>query len=381
MATYNVIGQSNTILQEGFISKLIGMGGHQLSRSARMGASPSTATPFLVDASFFSGVDFCLVDTCVMDFALCENGSFDLFYVGEYLKYIGHLARMSGCEPVFIIIPSSTHLDRISINPVYNYYMSLLADGGYLYFDVRDLARSVLEKSGGKLDDYYTDPSHPGPQLSSDIANVINIALSTLSLSDEFIFRTDTVPVYKRLLLPDLIPACVERVEHESSLLQFRGVKLKERHRYKIHSGPFEDLSGFLINSAACFRNLKIITDQEYVVTASVKMSQGYKFFSRVINISRKIANTSQSFEIEVVGRDETPNELKWGCQKELDSDNNFIEISEILVRTGRQNVGYLTKRFAPHESNLFRLCSQAPAAESLPGGDLNRSCEIKQQE
>ena len=152
-----VVGQSNSIIQGGFVDLLRRMGSVRFERLGRIGASPSILAPFFMTEGFLAGCEYCLLDFCVVDAAGIEDGTYSTERSLVWAEWACHQARRYGCEPILVIIPRAHEIGELA--PLVRLYREMAGRLRCHFLDAGAVAGRLLGAGGASL---YADAAHPG---------------------------------------------------------------------------------------------------------------------------------------------------------------------------------------------------------------------------
>ena len=342
MVNFCVVGQSNSIMADGFVAQVRRQSNHNMKASGRIGASPSVLGPFFLTDEFVSGCQFCLIDVCVVDAEAMHNGAIDAFNVCDYLSWAGHFCRQRKCEPIFIIIPP---LSLVGNSYLHNYffsiYESIIRSGGYYYLDVREMLSRLSASGNTSPSHYYSDPSHLGIEISSMIAERIcrqfdKTSTGGISASTTFLDRH-----FKRFNLSLFAPATFERASYQTSLYSFSGVRLRSGSLLRVPVGNIKRVHGIVVNSARSNNKLRFNGNTTVVKSFILKpYSSLTNFECRLVPICSPLSDLSGNIDITIASDNEKTNDPTMQEQSGP-SRAVCVEVSDLLVEYSSSLVSY----------------------------------------
>ncbi|WP_338690353.1 hypothetical protein V5279_28775 [Bradyrhizobium sp. 26S5] len=337
-----ILGQSNSILKEGFFNKFLDR--HQpveVVSMGRVGASPSLLGPYFAGRSFFRNAEFCIIDMCAIDYSLLSAGAIGLYDVVKWIEWIGHSAKKNGCEPIFVCIPVSTV--ELSKHLISN-CISVFERNEWFYLDVRDCITHLLEDGTRRPESLYKDPSHPGVELSELIADSLKELISAIRAMPMIevdrmfpIARFDVINLQDRLAAP---PA-----NYKTSLIEFRGVRLERGKTYELKVGSISALSGMLLNSAACKGVLEIEGDRKFYKNLRLRAYHPTNFEARLVPICKPLRDGEGAIALTVADGAPIESDTTFHSVKTPEDDLGFVEASEIIVERGYDLFTYRSRR------------------------------------
>ncbi|WP_157817281.1 hypothetical protein [Bradyrhizobium sp. SK17] len=345
-----ILGQSNSILKEGFFNKFLDR--HQpidVVSTGRVGASPSLLGPYFADRAFFRNAEFCIVDMCAIDFSLLSAGAIGLYDVVKWIEWIGHSAKRNGCEPIFVCIPVSTV--EYSKHLISN-CISVFERNEWFYLDVRDCIAQLLEGGTGRPETLYKDPSHPGVELSELIADSLKELIDEIrAMPMVAVDRMFPITRFEVINLQDRLAAPV--ANYKTSLIEFRGVRLERGKSYELKLGGISALSGMMLNSAACKGVLEIEGDRKFNKNLRLRAYHPTPVEVRLVPICKPLRDADGTIALTVVDGAATESDTTFHSTKAPEDDLGFVEASEIMVERGYDLFTYGSRR--PANGQMLR--------------------------
>lgn len=337
-----ILGQSNSILKEGFFNKFLDR--HQpieVVSMGRVGASPSLLGPYFAGSSFFRNAEFCIVDMCAIDFSLLSAGAIGLYDVVKWIEWIGHSAKRSGCEPIFVCIPVSNV--EYSKNLISN-CISVFERNEWFYLDVRDCITWLLKDGTRRPADLYKDPSHPGVELSELVADSLQELIDEIRAMPMIeVDRMFPITRFDVINLQDRLPAPF--ANYKTSLIEFRGVRLERGKTYELKVGSISALSGMMLNSAACKGVLELEGDRKFYKNLRLRAYHPTPFEMRLVPVCKPLRDGKGTIAFTVVDGTAVESDTTFHSVKAPEDDLGFVEASEIIVERGYDLLTYRSTR------------------------------------
>jgi hypothetical protein len=340
MKSFVALGQSNSILRTGFLNAIKERGLARFLRSAMIGASPSVIGPYFMDDVFFEGADYCLVDTCVVDFSVLTNNTADLYQIIQWIEWIGHKCRINNCQPIFVLLPVQTQV--FNDHPLMSVYMAVINASRYLYLDVRDLIFSEIGNDTSRVGSLFTDPAHIGPMLIDRIAAAICSFLA---------FENDTVSVPRSVTCSNREFSVLklteqstgfEHINYKNSLVSFSGIRISKNDRLDLHIGRYLKVHAIYLNAAKSRAKLLISGDVEVVKNFNLRPYSKVEFEARIVPIRTSVQDRNGHLRIGLAPANSVCDEGTMQEHSEFEGPE-FIEIDGILVETGMHVAKYMT--------------------------------------
>ena len=337
----SILGQSNSILKAGFFQKCLDADVTiEVTSSGRIGASPSLLGPYFAQGDFFKGSEFCIVDTCVIDFSLLSANAIDYYDVVRWVEWIGHSAKRANCEPVFVCMPVS---DINASRTIISACISVCQKQDWYYLDVRVVIAAVAKSQNVDAKELYADGSHPAEFLSGVIATHLGNFLTKIRTAETAkCKRTFAFTAYERVSLKDQIAG--SPVEYSSRLIAFSGVRLERGETYPIHIGSDSSIRGLMVNSAACKSVLSIEGDRTFYKNLRLTPYHPTNFEARLIPICRPIRDHQGMVRLSLTSQDVSMSDVTFHSSKD-GNDEGFIEVADLVVERGYDLVTYTTTR------------------------------------
>ncbi|WP_439922987.1 hypothetical protein [Nitrobacter sp. JJSN] len=337
-----LLGQSNSILKDGFFNKFLEK--HQpieVTAMGRIGASPSLLGPYFAKESFFGGSEFCIIDMCVIDFSLLSGGAIGLYDISKWIEWVCHSAKRAGCEPIFVCIPvhPANHSELLISNCI-----SLIERNEWFYLDVRGCIARLVERTGRTPGELYRDPSRPGPELSEAIADSLAQIIDEIRHTPmKAVSRTFPVSRFDVLNLQGLLSAA--QANYLSSLLDFKGVRLERGKAYQLTVGGITGVSGLMLNSAACKGVLEINGDRKFYKNLRLRPYHPTRFEARLVPICKPLRDNGGLLKFSLVDSSIKESDITFHSAKTDEDNSGFVEIADIVVERGYDLLTYSSRR------------------------------------
>lgn len=297
---YSVIGASNTLVRDNFIDQMREkFPQHEQVSLGRVGASTSVILPFFAtDPAFFSGSQFCVVDVCVIDSGGYAKGVYDLATAEAMLRWFGHVSRAAGCEPIFLIIHTTHHLQ--APRPRTSYFEMVhrvVAEENFLHIDVGKLVAAAAKASGlSPTNACYDDPWHLNEETHCDIANMLGWFFDHGESSADAVRASATIANLRKVS-PSEQPGAFERREHRSSTVSFDGVFIPQWGKYELKIGSGRVFAAMVnVSSTHCLARIRgageILVDLD-ILPYSVRLLE-----ARVIHVAKTLIAKDGKIEI-----------------------------------------------------------------------------------
>jgi len=336
--TISVIGQSNSIGKGLFVDQLKEKTGIRLINAARVGASPSVLAPYMAFSdAFFAGVDYCILDLCIVDRYTLIDRSTNYLCICKWVEWIGHKARRNGCEPIFLLLPIEHAIDELSVLTLYE---AIATFNGFFYLDARKLIKTMAAVRDCSTKELYSDDMHVGLDVSTAIADELEKFIATHE-KRRYNERIVTVPL-KQFEVISFAGLGQNEVNYRSCLMTFSGIRLHKDFVIRISTGEIEHVHAFMINASQSFRKLALDGNVRVIKNVNVRPHiSGSAMEARIVPICTPLRDRSGAISISIAGDDEPPTEPSMQ-QLDIDLDTPaFVEIAGILVETGTQMISY----------------------------------------
>lgn len=327
----SIIGQSNSIYSAGYCGVLLRTGGIKLAGSGRLGASPSVIGPFFAADGALFDAEYVVIDCCVIDMNGPTSHGWSLHDIRSWVEWIGHSARLQGCEPIFLLIPAATAL--AGTNAVLATYEDVIQQHRYCYLDVRDVLKEIPEDPLT----LFRDVAHPGERVSERIANLLaKFMVARRSHKENALDVHVSVKDFVRINIQDHTDQGPAAVTHATTLLNFRGISLEEGVVARVQTGPCRKLHAVMVNSYRSRGNLSICGRESITKAFSFRpYGTGGVCEARLIPIQSTVTDRAGFLEFMIAPSDATPSEVTAALKPMTVGERAEIEISDLLIETG----------------------------------------------
>ena len=336
-----VVGQSNSIIQGGFVDQLRRAGSLSFERMGRIGASPSILAPFFMTDEFLRGCDYCLLDFCVVDAAGIDDGSYSTRQSLLWAEWACHQARRHGCEPILVIIPRAHESGGGSA--LVQRYREMAGRLGCYFLDAGEVAGRLLGAGGGVLRSdaapLYLDAAHPGEALSRAMAAILErFMLERRRERRREVVRAEVRRV-ERLSVAELAAGATV-ILRPDSLLSFRGVDVIRGEALRLRTGAFGGLIGVLVNAAACTHDGVFAGSRRVVKRLTLRPYSRTEFEARLVPFGVRLGDGDGWLGVSASGpgerwEDDTMQAVPGGIMPYR------VEIADLLVDRGAETAGY----------------------------------------
>lgn len=332
-----VVGQSNSIIQGGFVDRLRRMGGVSVERMGRIGASPSILAPFFMTEAFLSGCAYCVLDFCVVDAAGIEDGTYSYARSLLWAEWACHQARRHGCVPILVMIPRAHEIGGRA--PLVERYREMAGRLGCHFLDAGAVAGRLLRAGGEAL---YSDAAHPGAALSQAIAAILERFM--LERRERRLERVRAevraeVRRVERISVAELA-AGARVITRPDTLVSFRGVDVMRGEALRLRTGAFGELIGVLVNAAGCTHDGVFAGSRRVVKRLTLRPYSRTEFEARLVPFGVRLGDGDGWLAVSgsAAGErweDDTMQAVAGGIMPYR------VEIADLLVDRGVERVTY----------------------------------------
>lgn len=337
-----VIGQSNSILRNGFVAHLMQRPEIEIGHMGRIGASPSVILPFYAAPEWLAGHDFCILDVGIMDHIFLGEGAIDPAAIAHYLSHALQMIHAAGCLPLLLIIPRKPALPCIAggagVPFLHQLYRGVAAQNDAILLDLLDGLDDLGRRSMALLDQLYSDPNHPAEALQSAIADRI-VALIEEAASTPIERRrvTAAIPDFERLTLTGLCPEA-PAVLQMTSLYRVRLTRIAPGDRLVLPTGRFDRLHALLVNRSRSGAKLAIEGDRTVVKIVGTKNERQQPLVIQLCSVVTPVRDRDGMLTLSIAGRDAAVTEDS--CDP-FEEDDGHVEIGELLIERGWRTWDY----------------------------------------
>ncbi len=330
-----VVGQSNSIIRDGFVDLLRRRGTVSIERMGRIGASPSILAPFFMSDEFLSGCDYCLLDFCVVDAAGIEGGTYSSQQSLLWAEWACHQARRHGCEPILVMIPLSHEIGGSSA--LVRMYREMAGRLRCHFLDAGEVAVRLRGAGGGAA--LYADASHPGEALSQAMAAILERFMLEARGARQAARVRAVVRRVERLSVAALADGATA-IRRPGSLVSFVGVDVMRGAALRLRTGAFGGLIGVLVNAAACTHDAAFTGSRRVVKRLTLRPYSRTEFEARLVPFGVPLGDGDGWLGVSAsrageAWEDDTLQAVRGGIMPYR------VEIADLLVERGVETVAY----------------------------------------
>jgi hypothetical protein len=338
-----VIGQSNSILQHGFVAHLMRRPEIEIGHMGRIGASPSVILPFYAAPEWLAGHDVCILDVGVMDYIFLGEGAIDPASIAHYLGYALQMIHAAGCLPLLLVIPRKTALPCVAggakVPFLHQIYRGVAAQYDAMLLDLIDGLDDLGQRSRASLDAVYSDPNHPAEPMQRAIADRI-AALIGEAMSTQLERRpvSAAIPNFERLTLTGLCPDAPALLEM-TRLFRTRLTLIAPGDRLVLPTGRFDRLHALLVNRSRSGAKLAIEGDRTVVKIVGTKHERHQPLVIQLCSVVTPVRDRDGVLALSIAEPDTAVTEES--CDP-FEEDGGHIEIGEILIERGWRTYDFM---------------------------------------
>lgn len=338
-----IIGQSNAILQTGFVAHLMRRPEIELGHMGRIGGSPSTLLPFYAAPEWLAGHDVCILDMAIADQVFLWADAIDPATIAHYLGYALQMIHAAGCLPLVLIIPHRSVLPHGAggggkVPLLHQIYRAVAARHEAMLLDLTDGLDHLGRRSPAALEAAYADPNHLSEAVQRDVADRI-VALIAEAAGAVIERRpiSAAVPNFDRLGLIGLCPQA-PAVMHLTSLYQARFTIVAPGDRLELSTGPFDRLHGLLVNRSRSNAKLAIEGHQMVVKAMGTGNERDQPFTAQLCPITTPVRDRDGKIALSLAHPHAAVTEASFDP---LEDNEGIVEISELLVERGWRTIDF----------------------------------------
>jgi hypothetical protein len=344
-----IIGQSNSILQTGFVAHLMQRPEIEIGHMGRIGASPSVILPFFAAPEWLAGHDVCILDIAIMDHVFFWSEAIDLVSISQYVAYAIQMIHAAGCLPLLLIIPHQSALPYAhgggKIPILHQIYHAVAAQNDAMVLDLTDGLDGLGTHSPALLDAAYSDPNHLSDSVSRGVAaRIVSLIDEAMRTPLERRRVSVAFPNFERLGLMGLCPDAPS-VMHTTSLLHGHFTFINPGDRLVVPTGPFDRLHAILVNRAQSGAKLAIEGSSTIVKAFGTKNERDTPLVAQLCSVITPVADRDGNLVLSLADPDTPVSEQS--CNP-LDEHSGHVEISEILIHRGWRSLDFTVPILPP---------------------------------
>lgn len=352
----SVLGQSNSILNDGYFDYFAKHPSIEITRHGRLGASPSLLAPYFCEDAFFKDAEYCIIDLCVVDQVMNWAQAVDLYSIAQWLEWLVHQARFAGCQPVFLLIPHEASVTTYS--PVMHLYRSVAEQQECYFLDMAAIIHDEMKRTGNPAKHYYRDSDHPSPEISKRIAEVLADFLVNMSGHSQTVRKVAAyIRNFEKLdIAQHATPEAL--VRRGNSLVKLDFIRLEENMVLEIPCGSIERISGFMINAAKSYRKLSIQGDRRIVKNVCINQNSGSsEFRPQIVPLMSPIRDYQGKITLSLAKNSEEVTEVSFSAKEPTGQIPDSVEISALIVERTPSMINYSTS--VPVYKDIRQLSSE----------------------
>lgn len=337
-----IIGQSNSILQTGFVAHLMHRPEIELGHMGRIGGSPSNLLPFYAAPEWLAGHDVCILDIAVADQVFLWADAIDPATIAHYLGYALQMIHAAGCLPLLLIIPHKSVLPHVAgggkVPFLHQIYRAVAARYEAILLDLTDGLDALGRRSPAALEAAYADPNHLAEAVQADVAErIVALIDEAANTALERHRVSSAVPNFDRIGLTGLCPAA-PAILHRTSLYTARFTILAPEDRIELQTGRFDRLHGLLVNRSRSNAKIVIEGNQTVVKAMGTGNERSQPFVAQLCPVTTPVRDRDGMVALSLAHPNAAVTEASFDP---LDDNGGKIEISELLVERGWRMIDF----------------------------------------
>lgn len=361
--TAYIIGQSNSVMREGFARKAQHIGTLDVLGIRAVGSSASLLANLFV-TKLEKTADYCIFDLAVFDMALVSTGTYSIEHMKNYVAAAIAEARLRGMEPVLALVPPQW-LDR-SLHPAYVAQKEVASKNGCFYFDGLAWLRSLSLEEGIEFGKAVVDPNHLSPEYSEKFARALSDAVAALHPMREADIGehasavvehpVDAVPLAE-CVAPDAVRVAA------SSALTVSLVGIGPEAPLRVRVGECKRICGLVVDAKNCSGTL-VITGEGAVAKSLAFAGELDRlgFVARVVPLVGDVSDSGGYVELAISPDGTNVTEPTAGVPQPKPGAG-MVQISHLLVERPARTVSFTSRRWKRDATSALDLASWTAAA------------------
>lgn len=336
-----IVGQSNSILKNGFASHLATRPDIEIVKYGRVGSSSAILGPFFVRPGFAKGLDYCIIDLTMFDHTVqsVEPKKYTGYEISRIFDYLIHTIRADGCQPVILIfLPQWADLKHTWLS---NLHLQIAERTRCYYFDFRNFSGTLL-REGAQLSGLYTDTNHPTSECQAAIADVLAEFMRSNKLNCNRAIVRCATPDFDVINVEDQPGSC-SLVLRQTSIQSWKFSVVTPGDELSLETTPGSTLRGLVINSSEC--TAKIQVDADPILVKDLRLAQeedSEKFRMQIAPVFADIRDKFGRFRIKLADANAVPTERHiTGPRISRSGHESKVEISALVVERGAKVFEY----------------------------------------
>jgi hypothetical protein len=338
MVSCVVVGQSNSVLREGF-AHFLSISPNMLTvKRGSVGASSAILGAYFIQPGFCKGFDYCIIDLVMFDYhvASISKGTYTGYEISRLLEYLIHTIRIDGCQPIIMVFsPQWANLKHGWIGDI---HIRVAQTNLCHYFDFNTFLTRRLDASGSNLAWAYSDASHPTPPVQKLMAALLSdfMAIDVKSPPNSHTVR-QSIPKFEVVRI-DRDLCGYQHVNRKNSLVEEDFIRFCDDRTLCPNVGTNRWVRGMVINSSASFGRISLQGNIRVVKDLSAKNFDDDRF---VMQITPLFADLQAGLDgrLYVSLTTDTPTEPHISTIPETGSQIHQVELSALITEQVTRSV------------------------------------------
>jgi hypothetical protein len=353
-----IIGQSNSVMKEGFARKMMEGGLVKVLAIKAIGSSASLLANLFIHDIPAAAADYCILDLAVFDMALVSADAFKIEHMERYLASAIVEIRMRRIEPILLLIPPQW-LNRL-MHPVYLAQQRVAIEHKCHFFDGLRWTKKTAEDDGIDFADAFSDRSHLSPEYSGKIAEALGASITALHQAQSSAIEVATEAQISPVeVVPIADYAAKESIRQAaSSIIGLSLVRIDRTHDLQVPIGRCERVCGLVIDSSGTKGKISIKGTGVIVKDLTVRGDPSHlAFVARVVPIAGDVTDLDGKLRMSVADVHALVTEPSLSSPAGDDRED-AVYVSHLLVERRSSTVKYL--RFESDlQGDISLLCEK----------------------
>jgi hypothetical protein len=347
MTSCVVVGQSNSVLREGFASFIGSSPNVTMMKRGSLGSSSAILGAYFIQPGFCKGFDYCVIDLVLYDYhvASVSEGSYTGYEISKILEYMIHTIRGDGCQPILMVF--SPQWANFSHGWVGDVHKQVAKSNSCFYFDFCEFVTKKLSIDVNNISSAYIDAYHPSSAIQKAMAELLshfmeanaNVPCRTQAVED-FAPRFEVIRL-------DNVPNTFLRYSRKNSLIEENFVRVSGGQILNLDIGNNKWVRGIVINSTASSGAVSLRGDINVIIKLSGSQFDEDRFVMQVVPVFANIQGLNAHLTISLTNHEETESHVS--ALSEAGSRKHQLELSALIVeRVNRCRVSYETNTVDP---------------------------------
>ncbi len=360
MISCAVIGQSNSVMTEGYASYLRNEPDIDLRKRSAIGASSAILSALFVYPGSHAGIEYCIIDLAVFDHHIASrsDGEYSGYEITKILQYITHTLRRDGCTPVFLVF-SPLWAGAKKHTWIGELHLRFAKANGLPCFDFIKYFNMNTDRYSSDLSNVYADSDHPNSVIQKDIAGTLAEFIRRDNNARKNVAHIKSgMPIF-RAIHPEAVSIGVEAINRETTLIaeKFWRIRGEDTLTYRVADNSF--LRAVVLNSAHSFGNILFRGDGRIVKDFSGRpLATDDRLVLQVVPVFGDLSGRQNTLVVSLTH--DAPTEQRISASATDLAQPHVLEVSSLVMEEPSDFVHYSAPVYSIPDGDVAGIARRA---------------------